>query len=604
MSSTSFTADLEDMFFVLFDQLNIDEELTKIEQYSEYDEDTYRTMIEEAYRVATDVLDPINGPGDIEGCHFDNETGVTTPKGFKEAWDACVEGGWVSVTAPPDAGGIGLPAVMASVVSELFSGSAMAFTMYMGLTAAAARIVHQFMGNWDFGPMVAEKMFTGEWGGTMCLTEGGAGSDVGANRCKAAPTDEEGIYLLEGEKIYISGGDQDLTDNIIQLVLARVPDAPAGTKGLGLFMVPKFLFDSDGNLGERNDIRVAGIEEKMGIHGSSTCTLALGAMGPCKGWLIGSESDGIRIMFQMMNEARIGVGTQGLAVGSAAFQYARHYVHERVQGADIDKFRDAEAPRVPIVVHPDVRRMLMNMKVQVEAMRSLCMRIAHLFDLAEHHPDESLREGYMNQVDLLVPILKSHCTDVGFEVAVTGVQVYGGYGYTGEYPVEQLVRDGKIMSIYEGTNGIQAMDLVGRKLRQKNGALFMEWMEKANALMATAGENGLGDDAAPIAKAIQHLGATAMHLGGLGMQGKLEDAMLQATPFQTMFGIVQLGIETVDQAIVAKKKMTAEGETAFLKGKLLNMKYYGSQFIPQAIAHGKAIQSGDNTPMDESLFQA
>jgi alkylation response protein AidB-like acyl-CoA dehydrogenase len=602
MSSTKFTTDLEDLAFVLFDQLDVDQALKKFPAYESFDEDLYRATLEEAARLGAEVLHPINGPGDREACHFDPETGVTTPQGFKQAWNELAGGGWVAVNAPPEAGGTGLPHCMAAAVSEIFSGSAMAFTMYMGLTGAAARVVHEFGRTWSFGGMVAQKMFGGQWGGTMCLTEAGAGSDVGANRCRATATDEAGVYHLEGEKIFISAGDHDLTENIVHLVLARTPDAPAGTKGLGLFLVPKFLFDENGTLGARNDARVVGIEHKMGINGSATCTLALGAKGTCKAWLIGGINEGIDIMFHMMNEARIGVGTQGLAVGAAAFQFSRHYVHERLQGSSIRNFKDASAPRVAIIEHPDVRRMLMTQKVLVEGMRSFGIKIAHRHDLAMHTDDPAEKKRLMGVVELLVPVMKAHCTDVGFDVAVTAVQIFGGYGYIGEYPVEQLVRDGKIMSIYEGTNGIQAMDLLGRKMRIGSGALFMQWMQEAQELCAKGEAAGFGASAGAINKAIQSLGAAAMHLGGKGMQGDLDGAMLYATPFLKMFGTVQLAIELLDQAIVARRVAGERGASAFLKGKELNVDFYVAHILPQATALGKTIQSNDASCLDAALF--
>ena len=601
MSALDFAVDLEDIRFVLFEQLAIENELAKIEKYAEFDKDTYDATLEEAGRVAVEVLAPINGPGDRAGTSLDSEGNVTTPAGFKEAWTTTAEGGWFGVNASPDVGGVGLPGAINVAVYEMFAGAAMAFWMYPGLTGAAARVIAHF-----YDPAskeaIATKMFTGEWGGTMCLTESGAGSDVGANRCKATPQGD-GTYLIEGEKIFISGGDHDMAENIIHLVLARTPGAPEGTKGLSLFVVPKFDFDHETlELGERNDAKVVGIEHKMGINGSATCTIAFGAQGPCKGWMLGDEFRGIEYMFTMMNEARIGVGVQGVGIASAAYQYALAYAKDRTQGSDMKEFKNPAAPRVPIIRHADVRRMLMTMKVTTETLRSLLFRLAHAFDVAESTGDASLKESYENRVDLLVPILKSLASDKGFDVAVLGTQIFGGYGYTQEYPVEQLVRDAKITSIYEGTNGIQALDLLGRKMRMKGGQLFMEWLADARKDCAAAKAEGFETEAAQLEKAVGQVAATSMFLGQLGVTGKLEGAMLQATPFQEMMGTVHLGLEALDQARVAKKVIARDGESVFLKGKLANLTFYVHNVLPRAVALAKSIQTGDDTCLEPGIF--
>ncbi|MFK7931067.1 MAG: acyl-CoA dehydrogenase, partial [Myxococcota bacterium] len=556
MAATAFSIDLHDIHFALFEVLDIDAKLATIERYSDFDLDMYKATLDEAARVATEVLAPINGPGDRQGCRLDSEGNVTTPDGYKAAWNTFTEGGWAGMTAPPEAGGVGLPSGIAVACSEMFSGACTAFTMYPGLTAGAARLV------WQYGPEqwrqpVAEKMFTGQWGGTMCLTEAGAGTAVGDNRTKATRTDTPGEYLLEGEKIFISGGDQDFTENIIHLVLARTPDAPAGSKGISIFMVPKFEFDDEMKIGARNDAKVVGIEHKMGINGSATCVLALGTQTPCKGWLLGEEGQGLPIMFHLMNEARIGVGVQGQSIAAAATSYAIGYAKERIQGSSVENFKDADAPRVAISEHPDVRRMLMSMKVLTETMRSLLYRVALYEDLSTSEGlDEAYRQRLENRVDLLVPIAKAHCTDLGFDVTVTGVQVLGGYGYTQEYPAEQMVRDAKIMSIYEGTNGIQAMDLLARKLRMRGGSLFMEWLQDSQELVQQ-NAGSFPKECEAIGKALGHVGATAMHLGGLGAAGNLAGAMLQATPFQAMMGHTCLALEALDQARVAQAKLDA-----------------------------------------------
>jgi alkylation response protein AidB-like acyl-CoA dehydrogenase len=602
MGALSYRIDMKDIRFVLFDQFDIDADLKAITKYAEFDIDTYNSMLDEAEKMATQVLAPINGPGDRQGCSLDKAGNVTTPDGFKEAWAALAEGGWLAVNAEPELGGLGLPASINMAIVEMFSGAATAFQMYPGLTVAAARVVAKF-GPEGKNTEVATKMFAGQWAGTMCLTEANAGSSVGDNRCKATPVDgQPGTYHLVGEKIFISGGDNDFTENIIHLVLARTPGAPNGTKGLSLFLVPKYNFDGSLNIGERNGAFVVGIEHKMGINGSATCTLALGADKPCNGYLLGKEFDGMALMFHMMNEARIGVGVQGVSLSASAYQYALAYAKDRVQGTSIANFKDADAPRVTINQHPDVRRMLMTIKCQTEAMRSFMIRLGHQLDVAEHTDDKKKAEDYMAEVELLVPVLKSHCSDLSFELAATALQVLGGFGYIGEYPVEQVVRDAKITSVYEGTNGIQAMDLLGRKLRMKGGALFMTWMQNSQKLCGKAAESGFEKEAEAINKSIQSVGGAAMHLGGLGMQGRLDGAMLQAVPFQRMLGTVQLAIESLHQAMVAKKLIDGGRDDEHLRGKLLNLKFYVANILPQAVALGKAVQSGDDSCLDPALF--
>ena len=486
--STPFKVDIDDIEFMFFDLLGVDSTLGKTEKYGAFDADTYKATLREAAKIAEEVLGPINGPGDRQGCKLDDDGNVTTPDGYVDAWKKFAEGGWIAPSAPPEYGGVGLPRAVTMTVNDMFIGACTAFMMYPGLTAPAGRMVVEF-GDDAYKELVATRLFTGQWSGTMCLTESGAGSSVGDNRAKAEPSGEDGVYFLEGEKIFISGGDTDMAENIIHLVLARTPGSPGGTKGLSLFMVPKYEFDAEGNIGARNDAKVVGIEHKMGINGSATCTLALGSTGKCKGWLIGKERGGIMQMFKMMNEARIGVAGQGAAAAGAAYSFARQYANERVQGTTLTK-RDADAERVTIAQHPDVRRMLMTLKVVSETVRALCVRIAYWHDLWDVSDDEAEKKRLLRRADLLIPILKAHVTDLGFDMAVTAVQVYGGYGFIGEYPVEQLVRDSKIQSIYEGTNGIQALDLLGRKMRIDGGALFMEWMGEAQKTLGDAGKEG------------------------------------------------------------------------------------------------------------------
>jgi alkylation response protein AidB-like acyl-CoA dehydrogenase len=605
VSSTAFTFDTEDLSFTLFEQLRAHEQLGACPRYAEFDRDIYQTTIEEAYKFAREVVAPLNQNGDREGCKLDDQGNVTTPKGYKRAWHLMREGGWTAPRAEPELGGSGMPSVIGGLLSEVMSGACMAFQMYIGLSAAAARMILSYAPEQIARP-IAEKMFSGMWSGTMCLTEAGAGSSVGDNRTRARPSDEQqgglDVWLLEGEKIFITGGDTDFVENLCHLVLARTPGSPEGTKGLSLFLVPKYWFDVDTlALGERNGAHVLKLEHKMGINGSATCVLGLGSRGPCKGLLVGKEREGIRMMFDMMNEARVGVGFQGLAAGSAAFQYSRHYVHERIQGTSLKHMRDAEAKRVPIVQHPDVRRMLMSQKVLVETMRAVAYRLTMLGDISDDHPDAAVRAKTQRRVDLLVPIVKSMCTDLGFDVAVTAVQIFGGYGFTSEFPVEQLVRDAKIQSIYEGTNGIQALDLLGRKLRMEGGRLFMEWMQDAKAEVAAAIAEGFDRQGEALGGAIDAVAATAMHIAGVG-QKDIDAAMLHAVPFMHAFGYVVLGQEALDQARVAKRLIAERGVNNLLEGKLLNLDYFVATYLPHVIAASKSIRIGDTSCLHPALF--
>lgn len=602
MSATGFNIDLRDVFFVLFEQLKVQEALADFERYEDFDQDTYQSMIEEATRIAKEVIWPMNRAGDV-GCTFHGDGKVTTPPGTKEAWDTLVEAGLIGFNAPFDYGGTNLPEPVAMAVGEALTGAGPAFSTYGGLSRGAANLLAHH-GSDFLKETCVEKMNTGEWCGTMCLTEAGAGTSVGDNRCKAVPHPEhEDVYLLEGEKIFITGGDHDLTDNIVHLVLARLPDAPAGTKGLSIFAVPKFGFEGTPFDGERNGAYVVGIEHKMGLNGSATCTLELGGKAPCHGYVIGNLGDGMRIMFGMMNEARIMVGIQGLASASAAYENAKAYAAERVQGTAIKDFGKADAPKVTINQHPDVRRMLMDMRVTVELLRSMLYTTALRLVIAENTENEADAKAKMALVELMTPICKSYATDLGYDVTVTAIQVFGGYGYIKEYPVEQHCRDSKIASIYEGTNGVQAMDLLGRKMRAQNGMVFMNWMGTANKDIAAAKAAGLDEQAAAIQKAVGFLGAAAMHLGKLGMEGDLEGAMLQSMSFLNLFGMVVLGVHALEQATIAQKALDAgASDENFYKGKLLNLDWYIGTRLPHAVALSKSIQAGNTACMDEILF--
>ncbi len=598
MSATAFNVNMRDIHFVLFEQLKVQEQLEGIEKFAEFDLDLYKSVLDEAAKIAIEALGPANAPGDREGCRLNDEGDVILPEAYRAAWNAMAEGGWLGVAAPQEYGGIGLPEAIHAAIAEMFIGANTALMMYPGLTLGAANLLNTFGTDW-MKEKCLDKLYTGEWIGTMCLTEAGAGSAVGDCRCKATPTDEERVYLLEGEKIFISCGDCNLAQNVIHLVLARTPGAPNGTAGLSIFMVPKFDIESS----ERNGIDVTGLEHKLGIKGSATATIAMGGERPCRGYLIGEEFQGIRIMFAMMNEARLEVGLQGQANASATYLNALAFAQERIQGPLLENIADPDAESVAIVNHPDVRRMLMRMKVASETMRSFLYSTALRITLAEHgDPDQ--HDFHDGHVELMTPICKAHCSDLGFEMCVMAVQTMGGYGYCCDYPAEQYLRDSKIASIYEGTNGIQAMDLVGRKLSKGAGKLVMAWMQETGKTLNEA-KVVFGPEVEALQAAVQGIGGTMMHIGGMAGGGNVNGAMLQATPFLEQFGTVILGVHAAEQALVAHEALEAGASGAdeiFYKGKIAGLKFYVSNFLPKAAAIVESIRSGDESALDPVLF--
>ncbi|HTU63384.1 MAG TPA: acyl-CoA dehydrogenase family protein, partial [Polyangiales bacterium] len=470
-----YKADLREIQFVLFEQLKLQDLLGK-PPFENWGLDDVKMVLPELYRFATEVSGPLNQIGDKEGCKL-VDGHVKTPSGFKEAWNRLYEAGWATLSAEAEYGGQGAPSTLGSVATELISGSNTSFQMYGGLTLGAAELIASF-GTEDQKHVFVERMLSGKFAGTMCLTEPHAGSDVG-DCSTSAVKNADGTYNIKGVKIFISGGDHDLCENIVHMVLARVQGAPKGTKGLSLFIVPKLWVEADGKSTKSNDVITASIEHKMGIQASSTCVLNFGENDSCRGYLCGTvEHQGIAQMFQMMNGARILVGMQGVAAASSAYLNALEYSRDRKQGSSIKALKDPNAPRVPIIQHPDVRRMLLDMKSRVEGMRLLGLSLTMHVDRAEalKTSDPDRAAYHRGQVDLLVPLFKAYGTDQGFQVAATAIQTYGGAGFLKDHPVEQYCRDAKIFSIYEGTNHIQAMDLVGRKLRQQGGKPALDFL--------------------------------------------------------------------------------------------------------------------------------
>ncbi|MGB5422632.1 MAG: acyl-CoA dehydrogenase family protein, partial [Desulfobacterales bacterium] len=503
-------ADRRDVDFLLHEVLRV-EEMSAHDKFGEFNRKTIDLIVSEARNLAIKEILPTQVIGDRQGVHFENGT-VTVPEEFKKVYETYREGEWVAMTESIDWGGQGMPRTVALAASEYFIGANLAFMMYPGLTHGAGRLIETF-GTAEQKEFFVKKLYTGQWCGTMLLTEPEAGSDVGALTTTASKNDD-GTYSITGNKIFISGGEHDLVENIIHPVLARIEGAPQGTGGISLFVVPKIWVNDDGTLGEFNDVVCTGVEEKMGIHGNATCSMALGGKGQCRGTLLGQENKGMRAMFLMMNEARLLVGMQGFCCASSAYLSALQYARQRIQGRHLLKMRDDSAAAVPIIEHPDVRRQLLTMKAYVDGMRSLLYYVGILDDRKETAESDEEKARLQGMIDLLIPVAKGYVTDRSFEMCSLGLQVYGGYGYIRDYPMEQLLRDCRITMIYEGTNGIQAMDLLGRKLGLNQGKPIMDLLGEIQKTLARAkGVERLTGLVDRVEKAVNRLGDTALHLG-------------------------------------------------------------------------------------------
>jgi alkylation response protein AidB-like acyl-CoA dehydrogenase len=599
-------AERRDIDFVLYEQFNA-VELTEYEKYADFNKKTFDLIIAEARNLAIKEILPTFAEGDREGVRLENGQ-VKVPACYHRAYKLFREGEWTAMTADPELGGQGLPHCVAQAAAEYLVGANYAFTLYGVVGHAAGELVEVY-GTEAQKKLFLKKMYTGQWSGTMQLTEPQAGSDVGALTTSAVKN-PDGTYSLTGNKIFITAGDQDLTENIIHPVLARIEGAPSGTKGISLFLVPKIWVNADGSLGEPNDIVCTGVEKKMGIHGSATCSMALGGKGKCRGLLLGEENKGMRAMFYMMNAARLAVGFIGFVSGSAAYLYALNYARERHQGKDLASIQDPDAPQVPIIRHPDVRRMLLWMKAHVEGMRSFIYYIDALIDRQACSADRQEQDDCQGLLDLLTPVVKSYCSDRGFDICTEAMQVYGGYGYTCDYPVEQLLRDCKIASIYEGTNGIQAMDLLGRKLGMKGGVVFMNFLAEIQKITGNAKKiNGLQDYAARLDEAVNRLGEVAMHLGQTAMSADVKVAFAYAKPFLDVIGDVCLAWMLLWRATAALPQLeklagsldpaarsaaaAKNKEAAFYEGVLQSARYFINTVLPVTMGKMKAIKASD-----------
>jgi alkylation response protein AidB-like acyl-CoA dehydrogenase len=597
-------ADRRDVDFVLHELLDVGQ-ISSYDKFAEFNKKTIDLIVNEARNLAIKEILPTQKIGDEKGVVLERDGSVTVPEEFHRVYQLMRDGEWTAVTEDPEWGGQGMPRTVSMAVSDYLVGANYALQMYVGLTHGAGKLIEAF-GTEEQKKLFLKKMFTGEWTGTMLLTEPEAGSDVGALTTTAVKN-EDGTYSISGTKIFISGGEHNLTENIIHPVLARIEGAPAGTSGISLFIVPKYWVNEDGSPGEFNDVVCTGIEEKMGIHGSSTCTMALGSKGKCRGLLLGQENKGMREMFLMMNEARLLVGMQGLACASASYLNAVNYARERVQGRHLLNMMDKSAPAVPIIQHPDVRRMLLSMKAYVEGMRSLIYYIGYCEDMKEMAASEEEKDRYQGIIDVLIPISKGYVTDRAFDVCNTGVQVFGGYGYTKEYPQELLLRDCRITMIYEGTNGIQAMDLLGRKLGLKKGQAIMDLMtEMQKTIKAGKDIEAVAPYAEELEKALNKLGEVAMHLGGKAMSEEVLQAFAHAYSFLEVSGDVAMAWMLLWRANVAAQNLdkAKKKDKPFYEGQIKSCQFFVENILPTTMGKMKSIHKmgGAAVEISEDAF--
>lgn len=583
-----YKAPLDDMRFVLNDVLGYEARVAGLDGYGEATSDLVDAILAEAAKFCENELLPLNLPGDAEGCRYENGV-VRTPGGFREAYEQYAQGGWTGLTCDPEFGGQGLPKSIGFAIEEMICSANMAFGMYPGLSHGAYNAIEKWADD-GLKALYLPKLASGAWSGTMCLTEPQCGTDLGLIRTKAAPQ-PDGSYALTGTKIFISAGEHDLTENIVHLALARLPDAPPGIRGISLFIVPKFLPKPNGDdwtAGTRNGVRCGAIEHKMGIRASATCTMNF---DDAAGWLVGAPHKGMRAMFSMMNAARLGVGIQGLGLAEVAHQNAVAYARDRAQGRALSGAKDPDAPADPIIVHPDVRRMLLKQRAMTEGARALAYWTGMQIDIAERHEAEAVRKAAEDFVAVITPIVKALFTDHGFEAANLAVQTYGGHGYIREHGIEQFVRDARITQLYEGTNGIQALDLVGRKMPEGGGRLLRRFFHPVqDFLFAHSGDPRMKEFCRPLMAAFGQLQQVTLLLAQKGLADP-EEAAAAASEYLRFFGLVAVGWMWARIAKAALDKAD-DDPAGFHAAKLDVARFYMKKVLPETAALGLSIQAG------------
>ncbi len=583
----SYTAPLRDMRFVLNEVVGLGR-LTALPGCEDIAPDLLDPILEEAAKLCQEVLHPLNRSGDEEGCRYENGV-VRTPSGFPEAYRMMREGGWTALNCDPAYGGQGLPKTVNLLFEEMMCSSNLSFGMYPGLSHGAYSALHAH-GSEALKSLYLPKLVSGEWSGTMCLTEPQCGTDLGLIRTRASRADD-GSYRITGTKIFISAGEQDLTENIVHLVLAKLPDAPPGVRGISLFVVPKFLPDASGHPGPRNGVMCGSIEHKMGIRASATCMMHF---EDAQGWLVGEPHKGLRAMFTMMNEERLSVGIQGLGLAEISYQNAAAYAKERLQGRALGGTRYPDKPADPIIVHPDVRRMLLTMRAYVEGCRALGLMVALEHDVSVRSADPVARQEAEDAVALLTPIVKALFTDMGTEAANLGMQVLGGHGYIREWGLEQFVRDARIAQIYEGTNGVQALDLVGRKLPAHAGRYLRRFFHPVLAYIEAAGEDeAMAEFILPLSKAFGRLQQCTAEVARRGMGDPFEAGAV-ATDYLRLFGLTALGYVWARMAQVALAHLDGE-DAAFYRAKLATARFFFARILPQTSSLSAAVMAGGET---------
>ena len=581
-----YNAPLRDMKFVMQEVLDIGS-LQKYEKFAEADLDTLDAILEQSAKFSSEVLTPLNTVGDHEGCTRHADGSVTTPKGFKEAYKQVVENGMMGLSEPEEYGGMGMPSIWSTATGEMQSAANMAFAMYPGLTNGAAKAI-KIGGSPEQKATYLPKMTTGEWTGTMNLTEPHCGTDLGLLKTKAV-LQADGSYKITGQKIFISAGEHDMSDNIIHLVLARIEGAPEGVKGISLFIVPKFKLDADENPAERNPVTCGAIEEKMGIHGNATCVMNF---DEAEGYLIGEENKGLRVMFVMMNEARMGVGMQGLSQSDVAYQNAVLYANDRLQGRSLTGPKNEAGPADPIIVHPDVRRMLMETKAFNEGSRALIYWATLLEDLETVHEDETFREKCDDYLGLLTPVIKGYITDKAMATTIDCQQIFGGHGFIEEWGMSQFVRDTRIALIYEGANGIQALDLVGRKLARNGGRALMTLSNEIDAFVAdNAGNENTAEFMDGLSAAKKKLTEGTMWLMQNGMSNP-DNAGAGSVDYMHMMGLTSLAYMWAKMAVTAQAAIDAGSNDEFYSNKIITGRYFVLRMLPMLDAHLAKIKTG------------